>query len=114
MEDFNKAINDIINHLNSLEYKSGDLSDISNEVGYILGGYINNEPGFDYQSIMAGIQHGIDLSTKRQITLFSVDSEGNKEDIFTKIINISNDLRYLITIDDKEYYLTEKDCYKTK
>jgi hypothetical protein len=43
-----------------------------------------------------------------------VGNEGNKEEIFTKIINISNDLRYLITIDDKEYYLTEKDCYKTK
>jgi hypothetical protein len=38
------------------------LADIGNEIGIIIGKYISTEMGFDLDSFMAGVHHGIDLA----------------------------------------------------
>ena len=62
MEMFNKIKEDIINQISNITYV-GDLSDIGNEIGIILGNYINeNEMGYELESFIHGLKHGISLT----------------------------------------------------
>jgi len=59
---FNKIKEDIINQISNITYV-GDLSDIGNEIGIILGNYINeNEMGYELESFIHGLKHGISLT----------------------------------------------------
>lgn len=52
---------DLIDGLQSPKSQIGDLGDVGNEVGIILAKYISKEIGFDKESLIAGIKHGISL-----------------------------------------------------
>ena len=54
--------NDIATTFGNLPYDRGDLADIGNEIGIIVGKYVNTEMGFDLQSFIAGVHHGFDLA----------------------------------------------------
>lgn len=41
---------------------NGDLSDIGNHIGIVIGRYIEDKPGFELLDFMAGLQHGISLT----------------------------------------------------
>jgi len=42
---------------------AGDLSDIGNEIGMVIGKFIDEKlPGFEKESFLHGINHGIDQS----------------------------------------------------
>lgn len=62
MKNSKKIILEIIDQLNSVKYEKGDLSDIGNEIGIILGKYISDELGFELESFYAGVEHGISLT----------------------------------------------------
>jgi len=60
---FKKACLDISESLSILPYDIGDISDIGNEIGIILGKYIDeHEDGWDKDSFIAGLNHGISLT----------------------------------------------------
>ena len=41
----------------------GDLSDVGNEIGIVIAKYFNDEDdGFDKESFLAGLNHGISLT----------------------------------------------------
>ena len=54
--------NDIVTAFGKLPYDRGDLADIGNEIGIIIGKYVNTDMGFDLQSFIAGVHHGFDLA----------------------------------------------------
>lgn len=63
MKDIIEINIDICNKLLNIPYKEGDLSDIGNEIGIILGKYIDdNKMGYDLISFISGIKHGISLT----------------------------------------------------
>lgn len=48
-------------------YNSADLSDIGNEIGLIIGKHINEKRmGYEYSSLIHGINHGIDLYEEKK------------------------------------------------
>lgn len=58
-----EIIKEIIDQLNSVKYEGGDLSDIGNEIGIVLGKYIEEEKlGYELSSFIHGIKHGISLT----------------------------------------------------
>lgn len=61
MKNSKKIILEIIEQLGSVKYE-GDLSDIGNEIGIVLGKYISEELGSELESFYAGIEHGISLT----------------------------------------------------
>jgi len=62
MENFEKILIKIINHLNDIQYKNGDISDIGNEIGYISAQFFDEKKiGYSKQDFIAGIKHGISL-----------------------------------------------------
>jgi hypothetical protein len=62
MKKFQKIIEEIIEQLNKADY-DGDLSDIGNEIGIVVGKYINEkEPGYEKNFFIHGVKHGISLS----------------------------------------------------
>jgi hypothetical protein len=67
MKNITNICNEISNTLKNLPYDTGDLSDIGNEIGIIIGKHLSKEEmGFDLESFQAGIKHGLDL-TKRKL-----------------------------------------------
>jgi hypothetical protein len=66
MKNITNICNEISNTLTNLPYDTGDLSDIGNEIGIIIGKHLSKEMGFDLESFQAGIKHGLDL-TKRKL-----------------------------------------------
>ena len=59
-------LEDLIKHLeaikNSAPINHGDLSDLGNEVGIIIGQYTNDKMGYEKEDFIAGINHGISIS----------------------------------------------------
>jgi len=61
MKKFQKVKRDIIVQLNKADYK-GDLSDIGNEIGIVIGKYIKKKKlGYEKRSFIDGVNHGISL-----------------------------------------------------
>jgi len=58
MSNFEKILKEIKDQCDLIHYE-GDLSDIGNEIGKIVGKYITDESGFEKSSFLAGIDHGI-------------------------------------------------------
>lgn len=55
-------IEEIINELKSLDYLKGDLSDLGNDIGFVVGKYLSKDSGFDKDSFLQGIKHGLSIS----------------------------------------------------
>lgn len=68
MDQYEKVLEELIRRLldiqkNTKGNNENDLSDMGNEIGSILGKYINNEEiGFDKESFIMGLDHGISLA----------------------------------------------------
>jgi hypothetical protein len=56
-------IKDLIEYLHHSDIKIDcDLSDIGNEIGLAIGSYVNKDKlGYEIESLIAGIKHGISL-----------------------------------------------------
>lgn len=63
MKDIKRICLQISERLSSLPYDSGDLSDIGNEIGIILGKHFSEEIGFDMESFRSGLRHGVSISS---------------------------------------------------
>jgi hypothetical protein len=60
--EFKIANEDIAKALSEVKY-DGDASDIGNEIGIILGKYIEeNKMGWELDSFISGIKHGISIT----------------------------------------------------
>ncbi|NBO36602.1 hypothetical protein EBU91_03580 [bacterium] len=63
--DFLKLAKTISDHLANISYSNGDLSDLGNEIGIILGKSLPQISEQDLQDFITGVHHGIDLSTSK-------------------------------------------------
>jgi hypothetical protein len=61
-KEFKKILKGLIDGLNEVKY-SGDISDIGNEVGFLLGKQLQDPE--EFKLFTRGLMHGIDL-TKRK------------------------------------------------
>lgn len=59
-------LEELIDKLIGLRGKSpiqhGDLSDLGNEIGIVIGQYTSDEIGYDKGDFIAGVHHGISIS----------------------------------------------------
>ena len=53
---------EIIEDLKTAEYFVGDLSDIGNTIGIIIGKYICDDMGFKEDAFLHGFNHGVSMS----------------------------------------------------
>lgn len=60
MSNFKNILEELKKHLENVQYKDGDLSDVGNEIGIVLGNYIENEQ--EFKELVTGIRHGISLT----------------------------------------------------
>jgi len=59
-----KICKEISLSLDNIKYDNGDLGDIGNEIGYIIGKYINKtKNGFELDDFINGLKHGISIRT---------------------------------------------------
>jgi hypothetical protein len=64
MEEFKKIKEEIKTQLDTANYE-GDLSDIGNEIGVVIGNYLSVwKIGYEYDDFINGVKHGISLSDK--------------------------------------------------
>lgn len=61
-----KIINELIEHLSSLkgsaQMKHGDLSDLGNEIGIVIGQHTGDKMGYEKHDFVSGVYHGISIS----------------------------------------------------
>jgi len=58
-----KDIQKIVNDLKEIKvHPQGDLSDLGNEIGKIIGTYIDQEIGYELDDLLSGIEHGVSLT----------------------------------------------------
>jgi hypothetical protein len=63
INEFKKVSLEISERLSALPYDNGDVSDIGNEIGIILGKYISdNSFGWEKDDFISGINHGISIA----------------------------------------------------
>jgi uncharacterized protein YwlG (UPF0340 family) len=63
-----KDIQKIVNDLKEIKvHPQGDLSDLGNEIGKIIGNYIDNTDGYEISDLLAGIKHGVSLIDKTHV-----------------------------------------------
>jgi len=60
--DFNKTIKELGEKLSDVNYYNGDVSDIGNEIGYILGNILKNMKETDIKDFIVGFRHGVSLT----------------------------------------------------
>ena len=60
MDNFKHILNRIKTQLDEVNYDNGDMSDIGNEIGVVLGEFITTES--ELQDFIHGIRHGISLT----------------------------------------------------
>lgn len=62
MNNFEKVIEELKEQLNKITYKEGDLSDVGNEIGLVIGKHLKeDEIGYEKESFIGGIDHGLSL-----------------------------------------------------
>lgn len=63
MEKFKEIKKEIIDQLNKADY-NGDLGDIGNEIGIVLGKYLSTDKksGYEFDDFIHGVKHGISLT----------------------------------------------------
>lgn len=59
--NFNDVLTEISARLTTVTYE-GDLSDIGNEIGYILGNIIPNMTQEEIDTFITGFKHGVSLT----------------------------------------------------
>jgi len=63
INEFKKVSLEISERLSALPYDNGDVSDIGNEIGIILGKYISKGSlGWEKDDFIAGLNHGVSLT----------------------------------------------------
>ena len=60
MDNFQHILKQIREHMKKVSYDNGDLSDVGNEIGIVLGNYIETEQ--DFKDLVHGLRHGISLT----------------------------------------------------
>lgn len=65
--DYKSIVRELIKSLeDTLEldaYNSADISDLGNEIGFVVGRHINEKRmGYEYSSFIHGLNHGIELN----------------------------------------------------
>jgi hypothetical protein len=60
MDNFQHILKQISESLSKVPYDNGDLSDVGNEVGIVLGNYITTEQ--EFKDFVSGLRHGISLT----------------------------------------------------
>jgi len=60
MGDFTNILNRIKTQLDNVNYDNGDVSDVGNEIGIVLGDFIKTES--ELQDFITGIRHGMSLT----------------------------------------------------
>ena len=65
-EDYKSIASELIKRLEETieldAYNSADISDLGNEIGFVVGKHINEKRmGYEYSSLIHGINHGISL-----------------------------------------------------
>ncbi len=60
MDNFQHILKQIREHMEKVSYDNGDLSDVGNEIGIVLGNYIETEQ--DLKDLVHGLRHGISLT----------------------------------------------------
>ncbi len=62
-ESFKTIINELSERLSLVEpYSNADLSDLGNEIGFILGDIIPNLNGDNIENFVTGFKHGVSLT----------------------------------------------------
>lgn len=61
MNSFEKIIEELKEHLNKISYSGGDLSDVGNEIGLVIGKYLKDETGYEKEDFIGGFNHGLSL-----------------------------------------------------
>lgn len=60
MDNFTHILNRIKTQLENVNYDNGDVSDVGNEIGIVLGDFIHTES--ELQDFIQGIRHGMSLT----------------------------------------------------
>jgi hypothetical protein len=60
MNNFTHILNRIKTQLDNVNYDNGDVSDVGNEIGIVLGNFITTES--ELQDFITGIRHGMSLT----------------------------------------------------
>jgi len=60
MDNFTHILNRIKIQLEKVNYDNGDISDVGNEIGIVLGEFITNES--ELKDFIHGVRHGISLT----------------------------------------------------
>ena len=55
-------IKEINEEIKEIPFKSCDLGDLGNIIGMVVAKYFNKELGWDKESLISGIKHGISLT----------------------------------------------------
>jgi len=63
MKNIKEICSQLSDRFGALPYDSGDLSDIGNEIGIIIGKHLGEDNGFDMESFSAGLRHGFSISS---------------------------------------------------
>ena len=61
MNSFEKVIKDLKEQLDKITYNGGDLSDVGNEIGLVIGKHLKDEMGYEKESFIGGFDHGLSL-----------------------------------------------------
>lgn len=63
MGEFKEVCTELSQRLSNIPYDNGDMSDVGNEIGIIIAKYFNNGGnGWDVDSFITGLRHGISLT----------------------------------------------------
>jgi len=60
MDNFAHILNRIKTQLEKVNYDNGDMSDIGNEIGIVLGDFIQSDE--EYKDFIHGLRHGMSLT----------------------------------------------------
>lgn len=58
--NFSEVLKELSNRLSRIPYNNGDISDLGNEIGFVLGKYKITDS--DIEDFISGLNHGISLS----------------------------------------------------
>jgi len=53
-------LNELSDELQKVDYV-GDLGDVGNEIGIIIGKHISDEMGYELDDFISGVKHGVSL-----------------------------------------------------
>jgi hypothetical protein len=57
-----RKVDEIFNEIKNIDNSNGDLNELGNRIGLIVGKYISDEFGFEEEDFISGIEHGISVS----------------------------------------------------